>query len=231
LPSSSSKKVSSTSTQPLPSKGTGNASHNPNDKRRSAENGDTKSLYSLKSAGVALRRIPNVTAAQNASGRSMSKTGLESSQKEHSVVEWVKGNGLDEAADLARQLQSQSQSWFLKFIEGYLDNGSHVAGGTENGADSTGAKTGTQQDNSQIAAMLAQIKKVNDWLDEINPEKGPNSDDDEGSIDPELADTLVRLRRKIYEFLLQHVESAALALGNQSVTAQSMESKVGSRNQ
>lgn len=231
LPSSSSKKVSSTSTQPLPSKGMSNASNNPNDKRRSAENGDTKSLYSLKSAGVALRRIPNVTAAQNGSGRSMSKTGLESSQKEHSVVEWVKGNGLDEAADLARQLQSQSQSWFLKFIEGYLDNGSHVAGGTENGADSTGAKTGAQQDNSQIAAMLAQIKKVNDWLNEINPEKGPNCDDEEGSIDPELADTLVRLRRKIYEFLLQHVESAALALGNQSVTAQSMESKVGSRNQ
>lgn len=231
LPSSSSKKVSSTSTQPLPSKGMSNASHNPSDKRRSAENGDMKFLYPSKSAGVALRRTPNVTAAQNASGRSMSKTGSEHSQKEHSVVEWVKGNGLDEAADLARQLQSQSQSWFLKFMEGYLDNGSQVAGGTENGADSTGTKTGVQPDNSQIAAMLAQIKKVNDWLDEINPEKGPNCDDEEGSVDPELADTLVRLRRKIYEFLLQHVESAALALGNQSVTAQSIESKVGSKNQ
>ena len=87
------------------------------------------------------------------------------------------------------------------------------------------------QDNSQIAAMLAQIKKFNDWLDEINPEKGPNYDDEGGSVDPELADTLVRLQRKIYEFLLQHVESAALALGNQSVTVQSIESKVGSRSQ
>lgn len=231
LPSSSSKKVSSTSTQPLPSKGTGNASHNPSEKRRSAENGDTKFLYPSKSTGVALRRTPNVTSAQNASGRSTSKTGSESSQKEHPIVEWVKGNGLDEAADLARRLQSQSQSWFLKFMEGYLDNGSHLAGGTENSADSTGTKTGAQQDNSQIAAMLAQIKKVNDWLDEINPEKGPNYDDEEGSVDPELADTLVRLRRKIYEFLLQHVESAALALGNQSVTVQSIESKVGSRSQ
>ena len=68
-------------------------------------------------------------------------------------------------------------------------------------------------------------------MDEINPEKGPNYDDEEVSVDTELADTLVRIRRKIYDLLLQHVESAALALGNQSVTVQSIESKVGSRSQ
>ena len=208
-----------------------NAYHNPSEKRRSAENGDTKFLYPLKSIGVALRWTTNVTSAQNASGRSTSKTGLESSQKEHPVVEQVKGNGLDEAADLARWLQSQAQSWFLKFMEGYLDNGSHLVGGTENVTDSTGTKIGAQQDNSQIAAIQAQLKKVNDWLDEINPEKGPNYDDEEVSVDTELADTLVRIRRKIYDLLLQHVESTALALGNQSVTVQSIESKVDSRSQ
>ncbi|KAH9299970.1 hypothetical protein KI387_011553, partial [Taxus chinensis] len=223
-----SKKNSSSSSQTLPSKGMGNMSHNASEKRRFTENGDTK--VPSKSAGVASRRMPNGVAAQIASGRSMFKTVSES-PKAQPVIEWVKGNGLDEAADLARRLQSESQTWFLKFMEGYLDDGSQVARNFENGNDTTGAKTATQPDNSQIAAMLSQIKRVNDWLDEINPQKVLNCYDDEGAADTELADTLVRLRRKIYEFLLQHVESAAVALGNQSITVQGTESKVGGKNQ
>uniref|UniRef100_A0A0D6QUN0 DUF936 domain-containing protein n=1 Tax=Araucaria cunninghamii TaxID=56994 RepID=A0A0D6QUN0_ARACU len=215
MQSSSSKKSCGTSVQPVPSKVMANLSQHPSEKRRSTENGDTK--LPAKSSGVAIRRMPNGVSGHSASGRNISKLVSESSQKEPFVVEWVKGNGLDEAADLARRLQSESQSWFLKFMEGYLDNGSQVARSTENGNDSTGAKGDTQPDKSQIVAMLSQIKRVNDWLDEINPQKVLNCDDDEGTADPELVDTLLRLRKKIYEFLLQHVESAAMALGNQSV--------------
>jgi len=64
----------------------------------------------------------------------------------------------------------------------------------------------SRADNSQIASMLSQLKHVNDWLDQVREE----------AMDPKLADTKVRLKRKIYEFLLQHVESAASALGNVS---------------
>ncbi|XP_057871048.2 uncharacterized protein LOC131077549 [Cryptomeria japonica] len=222
-----SKKLPNPSTQPLPSKGMGNVSQNTSEKRRSIENGETK--LPSKSSGIASRRMSNGVVAQGTSGRSMLKNVSES-PREPPVIEWVKGNGLDEAADLARCLQSESQTWFLRFMEGYLDDGSQFARYPENGNDSAGARIGAQTDNNQIAAMLSQIKRVNDWLDEINPQKVLNSDDDEGFADTELADTLVRLRRKIYEFLLQHVESAAVALGNQFVTVQSTESKVSGKN-
>ncbi|GLJ29364.1 hypothetical protein SUGI_0579100 [Cryptomeria japonica] len=186
-------------------------------------------LSSFTLLRIASRRMSNGVVAQGTSGRSMLKNVSES-PREPPVIEWVKGNGLDEAADLARCLQSESQTWFLRFMEGYLDDGSQFARYPENGNDSAGARIGAQTDNNQIAAMLSQIKRVNDWLDEINPQKVLNSDDDEGFADTELADTLVRLRRKIYEFLLQHVESAAVALGNQFVTVQSTESKVSGKN-
>lgn len=221
-----SKKMTNPSPQSLPSKGMGNVSQNSSEKRRSIDNGEIK--LPSKSSGIASRRISNGVVAQATSARSMLKNVSES-PREPPVIEWVKGNGLDEAADLARHLQSESQTWFLRFMEGYLDDGSQFIRSTENGNDSAGARIGAQTDNNQIAAMLSQIKRVNDWLDEINPEKVLNSDDGEGTADTELADTLMRLRRKIYEFLLQHVESAAMALGNQFVTVQSTESKVSSK--
>lgn len=45
------------------------------------------------------------------------------SQKLHAQPppEWIRGNGLDEAVDLAEMLQLQSQDWFLEFVEKFLD--------------------------------------------------------------------------------------------------------------
>lgn len=108
--------------------------------------------------------------------------------------EWVRGNGLDEVVDLAELLQVESQDWFLGFVERFLDAD----------VDSTALS-----DNGQIAGMLTQLKSVNDWLDEIGSNK------DEGETTPHIsAETIDRLRKKIYEYLLTHVESAAAALGS-----------------
>ncbi|GAU21963.1 hypothetical protein TSUD_111030 [Trifolium subterraneum] len=110
--------------------------------------------------------------------------------------EWIKGNGLDEVVDLAEMLQLQSRDWFLGFVERFLDSDGDT----------------TLSDNGQIAGMLTQLKSVNDWLDEI----GLNKDDEESC--QISAETIDRLRKKIYEYLLTHVESAAAALsgGSQS---------------
>ncbi|OVA08771.1 Protein of unknown function DUF936 [Macleaya cordata] len=106
--------------------------------------------------------------------------------------EWIRGNGLDEAVDLAQMLQVESQEWFLGFVERFLN------------AD---VDSSALSDNGQIAGMLTQLKSVNDWLDEIGLGK-------EGFEGPRIsADTADRLRKKIYEYLLTHVESAAVALG------------------
>ncbi|XP_074291984.1 uncharacterized protein LOC141618811 [Silene latifolia] len=112
--------------------------------------------------------------------------------------EWARGNGLDELMDLAEALQAESQSWFLRFMERFLD------------AD---VDKSALSDNGQIAGMLTQLKSVNDWLDEIGG--NPNNEDDEEEDETSCVsdETIDRLRKKIYEYLLTHVESAAAALG------------------
>uniref|UniRef100_A0A5B7AH75 Uncharacterized protein n=1 Tax=Davidia involucrata TaxID=16924 RepID=A0A5B7AH75_DAVIN len=118
--------------------------------------------------------------------------------------EWVRGAGLDEAVDLAEMLQVESQDWFLGFVERFLD------------AD---VDASALSDNGQIAGMLTQLKSVNDWLDEIASGK----DEEETShISPETID---KMRKKIYEYLLTHVESAAAALGGGSQSSPTTEMK------
>ncbi|PQP95559.1 uncharacterized protein Pyn_21161 [Prunus yedoensis var. nudiflora] len=92
-------------------------------------------------------------------------------------------------------LRLQSQDWFLGFVERFLD------------AD---VDTSALSDNGQIAGMLTQLKSVNDWLDDIGSSK------DEAETNAVSAETIERLRMKIYEYLLTHVESAAAALGGGS---------------
>ncbi|XP_027928650.1 uncharacterized protein LOC114185236 isoform X2 [Vigna unguiculata] len=112
------------------------------------------------------------------------------------LPEWVRGNGLNEVVNLVEMLQLQSRDWFLSFVERFLDSDGDT----------------TLSGNDQIAGMLTQLKSVNDWLDEIVSSK------DEGESWQISAETIDRLRKKIYEYLLTHVESAAAALsgGSQS---------------
>ncbi|PIA29687.1 hypothetical protein AQUCO_05800061v1 [Aquilegia coerulea] len=106
--------------------------------------------------------------------------------------ECIRGNGVDEAVDLAENLRADSEDWFLGFVERFLN------------VEGDGA---VLSDNGQIAGMLSQLKRVNEWLDEISCGK-------EAGEGPRIsAETIERLRKKIYEYLLKHVESAAVALG------------------
>lgn len=110
-------------------------------------------------------------------------------------LEWVRGDGLDEAVEMAEMLKMESQDWFFEFVEKFLD------------AD---VDLSTLSDNGQLAGMLTQLKSVNDWLDGIASAK------DEGETPHFSPETIDRIRKKIYEYLLTHVESAAAALGGGS---------------
>ncbi|CAM6075293.1 unnamed protein product [Sphagnum tenellum] len=125
------------------------------------------------------------------------------------LLNWTKGGrGLLETAELGKQLQAEAQTWFLQFMEAALDGGFQVKNSSESGLNASAvAKVVSQPDNSHIATMLSQLKRVNDWLDQVNSGK-------DDIPDPEFTDSKDRLKRKIYDFLLQHVESAASALGN-----------------
>ncbi|KAI3692731.1 hypothetical protein L6452_32553 [Arctium lappa] len=109
---------------------------------------------------------------------------------------WEKGAGLDETVELAQLLKLESQDWFLGFVERFLD------------ADVT------ISDNGRIAGMLSQLKSINDWLDKIQSSK------DEGETCHFSPETMDRIRKKIYDHLLTHVESAAAALGGSSEPSQ-----------
>eukprot|EP01018_Ginkgo_biloba_P027767 Gb_00943 [translate_table: standard] len=121
-------------------------------------------------------------------------------------MEWVRGHGVKGTADLSKHLQKEAQNWFLMFIENALDAGFHISKEKE---DNTSVKNQLQRDNSQIAAMLSQLKRANDWLDQLGSDK-------EDTANTNLMETVDRLKQKIYGFLLQHVEYAASALDNQA---------------
>ncbi|KAL5796176.1 hypothetical protein ACOSQ2_000996 [Xanthoceras sorbifolium] len=86
--------------------------------------------------------------------------------------EGYKGSKLKEAASLAEKLLLVSHQWFLKYIE-----------------DSLNLRFGLSRDgSSEIAGLLRQLKRVNEWLDEL------------ARVRVEADDRIQDLRKKLYGF-------------------------------
>lgn len=117
--------------------------------------------------------------------------------------QWEKGMGLEEGVKLAMELEEEAKDWFVRFVERFLD------------AEAIGAAARLPWDRDLVAGMLSHLKKVNDWLDVVVKRDDVGEDDrgqsKAGGLPPE---TVERLRKKIYQYLLSHVESAAVALGS-----------------
>ncbi|KAM7483929.1 hypothetical protein LguiB_008512 [Lonicera macranthoides] len=119
-------------------------------------------------------------------------------------LEWAKGDGLKEAKDLRETLMNETQSWFLKFLDGVLDAGFQVGRNNEKkGKDSA---TRQMEPNNHIAGTLSQLKHANEWLDKLR-----SSSSIEKNVSIETVD---RLKQKVYACLLVHVDTAASALEN-----------------
>lgn len=86
---------------------------------------------------------------------------------------------LKEAANLAEKLLEASSEWFLKYLEESISN--------EFGMKNEG--------NTEIASLLGQLKQVNHWLDNLVGG---------GKVDHRVE----KLRKNLYRFLLEHVNSA-----------------------
>lgn len=113
-------------------------------------------------------------------------------------LEWAKGDGVKEIKELKETLLNETQTWFLKFLEGALNSGfrPHEKKGKGNAG------------NNQIAATLSQLKRVNEWLDQFRGNLNSDSN--------ALIETVDRLKQKVYACLLVHIDSAASALENKS---------------
>lgn len=130
--------------------------------------------------------------------------------------EWERGGGAEERGELARRLGDEARRWFLSFVERFLD------------ADVAAA---APWDRDRAARMLPQLKRVNDWLSEIGkppvvePPADAGGEEPVATAAPAVAfngvpeETIERLRKKIYEYLLTNVDSAAAVLGETSPAA------------
>lgn len=98
--------------------------------------------------------------------------------------EWCKGNGLKDATSLAEKLLLVSRGWFLNYLENFLDKDCGLMNG---------------EADSKTASLLGQLKRVNQWLDDSFPQGH--------EVDERIDD----LKKKLYRFLLDHVDSAILS--------------------
>ncbi|CAK7331714.1 unnamed protein product [Dovyalis caffra] len=91
-----------------------------------------------------------------------------------------RGSGLKETASLAEKLLLDSREWFLRYMEDSLNIGFVLCGGK----------------SSEIAGLLGQLKRVNHWLDDLVG----------GGVQVDAR--IEGLKKNLYGFLLEHVDSA-----------------------
>lgn len=89
------------------------------------------------------------------------------------------GSGLKHVAKLAEKLLSFSRSWFLDYLEVSLSRGFGLR----------------RDETSQMGVLLGQLKRVNQWLD--GAFRGDKGDE-----------RIEKLRKELYRFLLDNVNSA-----------------------
>ncbi|CAI9779936.1 unnamed protein product [Fraxinus pennsylvanica] len=118
-------------------------------------------------------------------------------------LEWSKGGGSTEIKELRKILLHESQSWFLKFLDGALDVGFQLEYQENKGKESFARFL---EPNNHIATALSQLKQANEWLDKLRSKLSAEKNG--------LLETVDSLKQKVYACLLAHVDSAALALGN-----------------
>ncbi|KAJ6948837.1 hypothetical protein NC651_002988 [Populus alba x Populus x berolinensis] len=99
--------------------------------------------------------------------------------------DWVKRSFSPVCAKLANSLNDESRTWFLSNLEEYLEWFS--------------SKTNSRKSDSQVAEMMFMIKRVNDWVDNVRRKDGSTLKDSK-------LEAYRRVRNKIYEILLKHVE-------------------------
>ncbi|XWS26904.1 hypothetical protein CRYUN_Cryun26dG0070100 [Craigia yunnanensis] len=181
------------------------ASHNSDTRNASTEHSKSSSLWVEAALATDLEIISLLTPQNNESPSALQRS-LSKGQSHHAspkkqlkisslpqleptAAMWTRGQGMKETVHFAMKLKSEMQMWFLRFIEESLDAGFRVLG-----ENASGGSKPLLLDCSAVAAVLSQLKRVNDWLDQaVSNGNEP------------LVDKVEKLKRKIYGFVIQHV--------------------------
>ncbi|KAF5196385.1 Serine/threonine-protein kinase [Thalictrum thalictroides] len=99
-------------------------------------------------------------------------------------IAWSKGEGLKEVASLAVRLLLTSRGWFLKYLEDSLN---------------VGFGLNRKDGENEVGSLLGQLKRVNQWLEDATGDRF------------EVDEKVERLRKKLYEFLLENLDSAIVS--------------------
>ncbi|KAJ4824986.1 hypothetical protein Tsubulata_014360 [Turnera subulata] len=102
---------------------------------------------------------------------------------------WVKGIALPTSKKLENFLQEECRTWFLTYVEDYLDW--------------VGSEIITTESDSQANELMYQIKRVSDWLEHMMGK-------DISTVEEPDATACMKLKNKIYGILLKHIERTAL---------------------
>ncbi|CAJ2659022.1 unnamed protein product [Trifolium pratense] len=127
-------------------------------------------------------RVTQAHPLQNSTGKKISSSKrnlLVAKNKDAEKQDQSKESEQKAAANLAEKLHVASREWFLKYLEESISN-------------EFGLKN---EENSEVACLLGQLRKVNHWLDNLV---------DVGKVDHRVE----KLRKSLYRFLLEHVNSA-----------------------
>ncbi|PIA38521.1 hypothetical protein AQUCO_02700017v1 [Aquilegia coerulea] len=108
---------------------------------------------------------------------------------DHIAGSWSSGSGIKETLELSRNLKAEMQMWFLQFVEEVLDAGFKFFDKYSN--DEEGV---IQKDHGSIAAVLSNLKRINNWLDRVGEKR-----------EELLTEKIEKVKRKIYGFVIQHV--------------------------
>ncbi|KAL8171620.1 hypothetical protein V2J09_023424 [Rumex salicifolius] len=135
------------------------------------------------------------------SGKTKTKSSKQRDLTGSEKLEWATGDGLKEIKELREALKRESRTWFLKFLEGALDAGY----GGDKGRQEKKIKD-RKMDPESIAVTLSHLKHSNEWLDKLK------ADINAAEEEREMGDKIDKLKKRVYDCLLVHVDSAATAL-------------------
>ncbi|XP_047319640.1 uncharacterized protein LOC124923720 [Impatiens glandulifera] len=124
--------------------------------------------------------------------QSISSRNTTATPSDSAAGKWTRGYGMNENVELGKNLQTEMQKWFLKFVEESLDAGFRVF--DKSPSSSPSSDGGGSDRGRPLAAILSQLKRVNDWLDHVILKR-----------DQVLSQKIEQLKRKIYGFVIQHV--------------------------
>lgn len=152
-----------------------------------------RSVKSNLRAAVSANILKSADANLSAGKQSSKNSSFLGGKKGSSVADSTKCSGIRETINLAKLLQDQAESWFMKFMEAALDSGFQTALNAVNTVDK---KCIWYENNNGVTSVLTDLRKVNDWLDQV-------SFNWKGSSNPKSLENIGALKKKLCDFLIQ----------------------------